>query len=216
MTFKDIKNISDEEFINILRKYIPEEIFGQIYNNKLSKYNKKAYIASILTIGSLLGIIGIETLEALIKEGVSLELTSYILLSSMILSYMVVSKIKNKEFNSRKDKFNDEIMQIKTMICNLSEEEFNKLVSSYEYIIDNNLDSNINLNILEVINKLLSINAIHILQEFEIENNESKLSIYYEEMIFDNDTKKFIDSLEVAYNDEKEDLGYSKNISKNN
>ena len=216
MTFKDIKNISDEEFINILRKYIPEEIFGQIYNNKLSKYNKKAYIASILTIGSLLGIIGIETLEALIKEGVSLELTSYILLSSMILSYMVVSKIKNKEFNSRKDKFNDEIMQIKTMICNLSEEEFNKLVSSYEYIIDNNLDSNINLNILEVINKLLSINAIHILQEFEIENNESKLSIYYEEMIFDNDTKKFVDSLEVAYNDEKEDLVYSKKISKNN
>lgn len=34
--------------------------------------------------------------------------------------------------------------------------------------------------------------------------------------IFANDTKKFVDSLEVTYKDGKENLGYSKNISKNN
>ena len=35
-------------------------------------------------------------------------------------------------------------------------------------------------------------------------------------MIFDNDTKKFIDSLEPSYKDNEENLGYSKNINKNN
>ena len=34
--------------------------------------------------------------------------------------------------------------------------------------------------------------------------------------IFDKDTKKFIDSLEPSYKDDEENLGYSKNINKNN
>ena len=51
----------------------------------------------------------------------------------------------------------------------------------------------------------------------DISKNEHVFSLHDKiKMIFDNDTKKFIDSLEVAYNDEKEDLGYSKNIRKNN
>lgn len=34
--------------------------------------------------------------------------------------------------------------------------------------------------------------------------------------IFDKDTKKFVDSLEVTYKDDNNDLGYSRNINKNN
>ena len=179
MTIKDIKNISDEEFINILKKYIPKEIIDEIYNNKLTKYNKKAYIASIITLGSLLGIISIETLESILKEGVSLELTSVMLIGSMLPSYITINKLKQKELKVRKNKFNNDLKDIKASISDLSEEEFNMLVSSYEYIIDNNLDGITNSNVLDVIDKLLSINATHILQEFEMKNNLSELSIHY-------------------------------------
>ena len=179
MTFNDIKNISDDEFINILRKYIPKEIIDEIYNNKLTKYEKKAYRAVIIVLGLLLGVISIETLEFALKEGVSLELTSGMLLGSLVLSYITINKLKQKELAIRKDKFNKELIDIKVSISNLSEEEFNMLVSSYEYIIDNNLDSNINLNVLEVIDKLLSINATDVLKDFEIENNSSEVTIYY-------------------------------------
>ena len=49
-----------------------------------------------------------------------------------------------------------------------------------------------------------------------ISKNEHVFSLHDKiKGIFDKDTKKFVDSLEVAYNEE-EDLGYSKNISKNN
>lgn len=182
MTFEDIKNISDEEFINILKEYIPEETLDQIYNNKLTRYEKKAYKAIIIVLGLLLGTVSVETFDSLLKENISPEITSGILLGSMLLSYMTINKLKNKEFNIRKDKFNEELIDLKSDICNLSEEEFNILVFSYEYITHNDLiEDNINLNVLEVINKLLSINAIDVLKEFEIENNESKLSTYYED-----------------------------------
>ena len=181
MTFNDIKDISDEEFINILKKYIPTDKVDEIYNNKLSRYEKKAYISTIIVLGSLLGVISVEILETLIKEGVSLELTSGMLLGSMILSYITINKLKKKELSIIKDKFNKDLIDIKTNICNLSEEEFNILVSSYEYIMNNNLDTNINPNVLEVIDKLVSINAIAVLKDFEIENSSSELCLHYDE-----------------------------------
>ena len=47
--------------------------------------------------------------------------------------------------------------------------------------MNNNLDTNINSNVLEVINKLLSINMVDILKVFEIENNSCETIIYYED-----------------------------------
>lgn len=181
MTFNDIKDISDEEFINILKKYIPTDKVGEIYNNKLSRYEKKAYISTIIVLGSLLGVISIEILEIVLKEGVSLELTSGMLLGSFVLSYITINKLKQKELSVRKDKFNKELIDIKTNICNLTEEEFNILVSCYECILDNNLNNITNLNVLEVINKLLSINMVDILKVLEIENNSYETIIYYED-----------------------------------
>ena len=96
MTFNDIKDISDEEFINILKKYIPTDKVVEIYNNKLSRYEKKAYISTIIVLGSLLGVISIEILEIALKEGVSLELTSGMLLGSFVLSYITINKLKQK------------------------------------------------------------------------------------------------------------------------
>ena len=96
MTFNNIKDISDEEFINILKKYIPTDKVGEIYNNKLSRYEKKAYISTIIVLGSLLGVISIETLEALLKEDVSLELTSGMLLGSFVLSYILLISLSKK------------------------------------------------------------------------------------------------------------------------
>ena len=34
MTFKDIKNISDDEFIKYFKKYLPKDKIDQIYNKK--------------------------------------------------------------------------------------------------------------------------------------------------------------------------------------
>lgn len=183
MTFNDIKDISDDEFIEFLKKHLPKDKIDEIYNNKLSRYEKKAYISTIIVLGSLLGVISIETLEAVLKEGVSLELTGGMLLGSFVLSYITINKLKQKELSVRKNKFNKELIDIKTNICNLTEEEFNILVSCYEYIIDNNLidDDNINLNVLDVINKLVSINMVDILKEFEIKNNSYETIIYYED-----------------------------------
>ena len=77
-------------------------------------------------------------------------------------------------------KFNSDLIDIKASISDLSEEEFNVLVSNYEYIIDNNI-INDNKKVLEVIDKLLSINMVDILKEFEIENNLSEFSNNYED-----------------------------------
>ena len=47
--------------------------------------------------------------------------------------------------------------------------------------MNNNLDTNINPNVLEVIDKLVSINAIAVLKDFEIENSSSELCLHYDE-----------------------------------
>ena len=192
MTFKDIKNISDDEFIELLKSYLPKEKIDEIYNNKLTKINKKIYIYSIITLGTLMGIISVETLELLLKEDIPEDVIFGILTSTMILSYIIISKLKKKEFNLREDKYNKMLIDIKTNICNFSEEEFNILVSSYEDVINNDIVCNINSNVLEVINKLLSINAINILKGFEIKNNLFESSNQYEDKgdIFDKTYKK--------------------------
>lgn len=192
MTFKDIKNISDDEFIEFFKNYLPKEKIDEIYNKKLSKNNKKIYIYSTITLGTLMDIISVETLDGILKQDVSQDLNFNILLGSMLLSYIIISKLKNKEFNLREEKFNKMLIDIKANICNLSLQEFNILVSSYEYIAHNNISCNINSNVLGVINKLLSINAINVLNDFEIENNLSKSSNHYEDNcdIFDKAYKR--------------------------
>lgn len=181
MTFKDIKNISDDEFIKYFKKYLPKDKIDQIYNKKLSKINKKVFIYSTITLGTLMDIISVEMLEALLNENISEEFMLGILSGTMILSYIIISKLKNIEFNKKEDKFNEILIDIKTNICDFSEEEFNTLVFMHENIINDKIDCNISSNVLKVINKLLSINAIDILKDFEIQNNLFELSNYYED-----------------------------------
>lgn len=183
MTKEDINKISDEEFIELVKKYMPSYITGKIYNDKLCKKDKRTYRSVIITLGLVLGIIPTAIAEEFLKQEVSLEFITTTILSGIVISYIVCNKSRKKEAMLIRKQFDNKLTELKNKIINLSDDEFNILVKCYNYIEDNELadDAIKSYNVLEITDELLSINATNILKEFEVNLNEEKLLSHYDD-----------------------------------
>ena len=183
MTQEDIKNMNEDEFVELIKKYLPKYKVDKIYNNKLSKQDKRTNRSVVITLGLLMGVIPLGLGEELLKKEASLSLTAITFLSSMILSYIICNKSRKKEYIKTKEDFNDRLINLKNNITNLSEEEFVILSKCYEYIEENQLvDDIINSDkVLEIADELLDINAANILREFEVKLNEEELLNHYDD-----------------------------------
>lgn len=196
MTLEEIKNMTEDEFIELIKKYLPNYKINKIYNNKPCKDDKRTYSAVIITLGILMGIIPIGIIEDLFNKKVPLSYTTITLTITLLLSYIICNKSRKKEYIKTKEEFNNRILNLKDNITNLSNEEFNILSECYYYIENNELPNEVidNDKILRITEELLSINATNILREFEskedindYKNNYNDISIGYSKTMNKND-----------------------------
>lgn len=180
MTKDDLKIMDDDEFIELVKKYLPTYIIDKIYNDKLCKKDKRTYRSVIITLGLVLGIIPTAIAEEFLKQEVSLEFITTTILSGIVISYIVCNKSRKKEAMIIRKQFDNKLTELKNKIINLSDDEFNILVKCYNYIEDNELTDEVieSYNVLEITDELISINATNILKEFE-ESSEYNNSLTY-------------------------------------
>lgn len=173
MKLEDIKNMSDDEFIELIKKYLSYDIIKRMYEGKLNKKEKKTYKSVIITLGLATGAIPIMVIEEVLDTKISLGLTIVILTLSSIGSYIICSKERKKDYIQNQEKFNQRLIKLKNNIINLTEEEFDILVKCYEYIKNNEVPDEVfeDDNVLEITDELLSINATNILKEFEVDSS---------------------------------------------
>ena len=189
MTQEQIKNMNEEEFIELIKKYLPKYRVNRIYDNILSKNDKKNYRAVIITLGLLMGIIPIGIAEDIFNKEVPLSYTTITLLCGLLLSYVMCKNSRKKEYIKTKEEFNNRIIKLKNNIANLSDEEFNILIRCYDYIENNEVPNELFdcPNVLEIADKLLEINAVNLLKEFEILENINDIQNSYSDLNINKD-----------------------------
>lgn len=183
MKKEDIKKMSDDEFIELLKKHLSKSMVNSIYNGKLSKQDKKKYRSVAITLGLLIGVIPLETAEQLFKKEAPFCLSVNVIIGSILLSYIICSKSRKKETQKKLNQFNDKLIKLKQDIENLSDEEFSILINCYDYIKNNEVIDELidNINVVEIADKLLEINAVSLLKEFEESYNQNELVKHYKD-----------------------------------
>lgn len=215
MKLENIKNMSDEYFIELVKNMIREEKTKEelpdniIYVSpekfkRILNYNKFGEIIIGAGIGGIIAQIiaiisinlGASNDKATIIAGISWPVVTAIWIFG---THNDDKKQKNKDaerFKRRKIEIETElknnILNLKKSLEKLSDEEFNLLVDGINLINENKFDNELikKSNVLVIANKLIELNATDLLKEFDDEQNENNVS--------------------YKYNDGEIDLGYSK------
>lgn len=179
MTINDIKNMSDEEFINYVQN------FKKIEDKEITEYDvkmtKKVLNCGSVFSGILFGLLSSTIIDNFTDDKITLGIT--FIIGSIIgipVYRKLINSLNNKCLEFVADVEKDDLIEIKKDIENLTSEQLLFLKG-----IDNNDD------MLELHDKITNI--------IEIKNKD-----------------RFFNDLEVTYEDDEKDLGYSKNIIKNN
>lgn len=211
MKLEDIKNMSDEEFIELVKNMIKEE--EKTEKNIICVNPKKFNHIDIITLleylicilgGEACGI-GLGGIVGTFKPNTDIIVTTGLVTGTIfsvifsLINYYYDKRQKNKDaerFKRRKIEIETElknnILNLKKSLEKLSDEEFNLLVDGINLINENKFDNELikKSNVLVIANKLIELNATDLLKEFDDKQNENNVS--------------------YKYNDGEIDLGYSK------
>lgn len=222
MKLEDIKNMSDEEFIELVKKAIKEEKEAKedLPDNVIRVSPKKfKRILRLNRFGEVLTGAAIGGLSAQVIAIISMELGASNDKATIIagISWPVVTaiwilgthndekrqkKIDDENFERRKVEIETElknnILNLKKQLESLTDEDFELLIENVKVLEQNKINNDIinSSNVLLAANQLIELNATDILSEFETNEHQDK----YNE----------------NYIDDTLDMGYSKNMRKNN
>ncbi len=203
MKLEDIKNMSDEEFIELVKKGIKEKNVihfspKQMKRLKVLEYVTTCSLACAYTFGILSGtlvlVVPSENYKSVLRTAyfVMLPIVGGI---SLLIKYHI-DKNQEKEdaanFIKKETELKNNILNLKKSIEKLSDEEFNLLIKAINLINENKFDNELikKSDVLVIANKLIELNGASILKDFETSQNPNNVS--------------------CKYNDDGIDLGYSK------
>lgn len=222
MKLEDIKNMSDEEFIELVKKTIKEEKEAKedlpdnvirVSPEKFKCIEKLNNLCDYLlgaTVGGIIGVCGGQIAldcGAYTNNAKTIALitcASFVVLSMpLVYFYKKSEKKKDAEYvEHRKIEIETElknnILNLKKLLENLTDEDFELLARNIKVLEENQINNEIirSSNVLLAANQLIELNATDILNEFETAQDQNK----YNE----------------NYSDDAIDMGYSKNMKESN
>lgn len=222
MKLEDIKNMSDEEFIELVKKAIKEEkeskedlpdnviLVSPKKFKRILKLNRFGEVLTGVAIGGLSAqVIAIISMElgasndkAAIIAGISWPVITAIWMLGTHNDEKRQQKIDDENFERRKveieTKLKNNILNLKKQLETLTDEDFELLIKNIEILQENKVNNDIikSSNILLAANQLIELNATDILSEFETSWHQCKRN--------------------ENYSDDALDMGYSKNMKESN
>lgn len=219
---EDIKKMSDEEFIELVKKAIKEEkeVKEDLPENvicvspekfkRIMKTNEFTEYLSCVAVGGLIGVLTTVLTQYFGGNNSKSAIIGAVTASTLVVILPLLQyndnkkqkKIDAEHAERRKIEIEQElrnnILNLKKLLEGLTDEDLKLLIKNVKVLEQNKINNDIinSSNVLLAANQLIELNATDILSEFET------VQAQYES--------------ENNYNDDAIDMGYSKNMKESN